>query len=173
MPGDEAVIVTGVIVASTPEIFIVVLVCPSGITTEDGIEIRSGAGFDNVTARPPVGAAADRTISAVLLVPGVIIKEVGENEILNCWTFTVVCALVNPVALAVTVALPTATPLICIDADFVPSSMVTIDGTVTDAVLLLEILTVSPPEGALFGIDRVRVAPRPTATGSDAGENVN
>src|SRR5688500_16570745 len=68
-------------------------------------------------------------------------------------TLAVACAL--PAPLARSVVVPTATPVTGTASDVRPAPTMTVDGTVANAVLSIEVFNVSPPAGA--GDDRLSV----------------
>src|ERR1017187_377825 len=129
------------------------LVAPAAIVTVAGTVTFVVSLLDRLTVTPPAGAAADRV--TVKFVDRPKPTDTGVTVIL-IGTFTVAVADVMPVALAVIVAEPLATPVTVTVALVAPAAKFTVAGTVATPVALEFKLTVKPPAGA-FPVVRLSV----------------
>jgi hypothetical protein len=131
----------------------VALVAPAAIVTLAGAVTFVVSLLASVIVTPPAGAGADRVTVKFFDRPkptdtGVTVIPIG--------TFTVAVADVMPVALAVIVAEPLATPVTVTVALVAPAAKFTVAGTVATPVALEFRFTVKPPAGA-FPVVRLSV----------------
>lgn len=140
---------------SMPVMLNVPVVEPLAIETLLGIVTCPVPDCERVTVNPVDGAGVFKVI--VPLPPALSPTTVGKlSEIAGVKTFTVVVALVKPVAEAVIVVLPAPTGVTVMFAVVAPEATVTFAGTVAALVLLLCKLITCPLEPA--AADKVRVS---------------
>jgi hypothetical protein len=147
--GELQLAVIVAVPAATPVIGTVTLVAFASIVTVAGTVALAVLLELRVIVRPPAGAGAERS-NVVLNTPPALTAVAWVEKLSDAPTLTVCESPVNPVAEAVTVAEPNATPVTsgAVVGAVAPCGMKTVDGTVRMAVLPLAREMVTPPAGA-------------------------
>src|SRR5207237_1360577 len=154
VPGATPVTGTFALIA-----FAAIITVPGTVATPGLVELR-------LTVRPPAGAALESVSVKFCVVVPEIVRFCGEKPMVAV-TWTVPEAGEYPVAVALILAVPKATPVTCgcIAGAVCPTATEIVDGLmVTFAESLLVNVMVTPPAGAGMGKVTGKGTDWPTAT---------
>jgi hypothetical protein len=137
---------------ATPVTTTVVLVPPAAMVAVAGTVAAAALLDETFSVTPPDGAGADKVKVRLRVAVPTMVTLFGV-KLTVAFTCTAVLAGVYPSALAVTVALPSPTPVAtgCGFGAVAPAAIVTVAGTVTRPGFELSRDTVTPPAGAGAG----------------------